>query len=68
MAGCGGGVGGGVGSPSALASLLPVSGHSVSSRSGLGDGMGPRSVGNGSSIPSDDSDDASHYDKSYIFL
>lgn len=56
----GGGVGGGVGSPSARARRRPDCGHSVSSRSGLGDGSGPSSRGNGSSTPSDDSDDASH--------
>lgn len=61
MGGVGGGegVGGGVGSPSARARRRPVSGHSVSSRSGLGDGSGPRSAGNGSVTPSDVSDDAS---------
>lgn len=53
------GVGGGVGSPSACARRLPVCGHSVSSRSGLGGGRGPSSRGNGSSMPSDVSDDAS---------
>lgn len=53
------GVGGGVGSPSARASRLPVSGHSDSGRSGDGGGSGPSSVGNGSEIPSDVSEDAS---------
>lgn len=64
--GGGDGVGGGVGSPSACAKRLPVSGHSVSSRSGLGGGRGPRSRGNGSSMPSDVSDEASDCTKSLI--
>lgn len=57
--GGGDGVGGGVGSPSACARRRPLSGHSVSSRSGLAGGRGPRFRGNGSSMPSDVSDDAS---------
>lgn len=62
--GGGEGVGGGVGSPSACARRRPVSGHSVRSRSGLAGGRGPRSRGNGSSTPSDVSDDASDCTKS----
>lgn len=56
-------MGGGVGSPSARASRFPVTGQRDSSRSGLGDGNGPKSRGNGSSMPSDDSDDCSHWEK-----
>lgn len=56
------GVGGGVGSPSARARRRPEVGHSVSSRSGLAGGSGPSSCGNGSSMPSEVSDDASDCD------